>query len=115
MCKQEKDASEFRKRRAAADGLQYYCKVCATRKHRAWKYGISVEELDRMLEATRCAICGDEPAPGKTLHIDHDHGTRAVRQPLCNACNVGLGQFRDRRDLLLNAVEYLDGHINWQS
>lgn len=34
---------------------------------------------------------------------------RCIRGLLCSRCNVGLGNFRDRPDLLLKAVEYLRG------
>ncbi len=52
-----------------------------------------------------CAICRE--APG--VHIDHDHATERVRGLLCFNCNQALGNFRDRRDLMLRAAMYLDG------
>ncbi len=52
-----------------------------------------------------CAICREAPAE----HVDHDHATERVRGLLCFNCNGALGQFRDRRELMLRAAMYLDG------
>jgi recombination endonuclease VII len=49
-----------------------------------------------------CAICRE----AKAEHVDHDHATGRVRGLLCFNCNGALGQFRDRTDLMLPAVEY---------
>ena len=53
----------------------------------------------------RCLICGC--VPEKTLHIDHNHGTGAVRGLLCGKCNVGLGLFGDNPTRLERAAAYL--------
>ena len=62
-----------------------------------------------------CKICG------KTVHkapenskdkqnqavIDHDHKTGELRGLLCHQCNVGIGNFKDSIDRMLNAILYL--------
>lgn len=53
-----------------------------------------------------CAICREAPAE----HVDHDHETGRVRGLPCFDCNGALGQFRDRRDLMLAAIGYLDAN-----
>ena len=56
-----------------------------------------------------CAICGERP-DGRGLAQDHCHATERERDLLCQRCNVGLGQFRDRPDLLRRAADYLQCH-----
>lgn len=53
----------------------------------------------------RCAICHRILGLPK---LDHDHTTGAVRGALCNACNLGLGQFLDCPDLLRTAASYIE-------
>ena len=62
-----------------------------------------------------CKICG------KTVHkapenskdkqnqavIDHDHKTGELRGLLCHQCNVGIGNFKDDINRLMNAILYL--------
>jgi len=62
-----------------------------------------------------CKICG------KTVHkapenskdkqnqavIDHDHKTGKLRGLLCHQCNVGIGNFKDDINRLMNAILYL--------
>lgn len=55
--------------------------------------GAYARDLER--QGGRCACCGDEPRPGTTLHVDHDHQTMVVRGLLCERCNVGGGKLGD--------------------
>jgi hypothetical protein len=70
------------------------------------RYHVTPEDVAVMREAQndRCAICG-ESEPGC---VDHCHRTKRVRGLLCRCCNAGLGQFRDRADLLRSAIQYLE-------
>ena len=66
-------------------------------------------------QKSMCKICG------KTVHkapenskdkqnqavIDHDHKTGKLRGLLCHQCNVGIGNFRDSIDRMINAILYL--------
>ncbi|MGA4543566.1 endonuclease VII domain-containing protein [Uniformispora flossi] len=54
-----------------------------------------------------CPICL-RPRPE---HVDHDHSSGEVRGVLCFNCNSGLGQFKDRPDLLRRAAAYLEGIV----
>lgn len=69
------------------------------------RYGLESHEADALLAENggRCRICDEETA----THIDHDHATGSVRGGLCKRCNHGLGSFRDRPDLLAQAIAYL--------
>jgi hypothetical protein len=75
-------------------------------KHLKERYGVTAEQVEAMIaeQGGVCAICLDRPAE----HVDHDHETGEVRGVLCFTCNVGLGNFRDRPDLLDRAVHYLE-------
>ena len=112
--------SEFPKNRSSRDGLATYCKPCHNRigrenrekrhgstrhYHLLYRYGVGAAEVDRLIaeQGGLCAICRERPAE----HVDHDHATGAIRGVLCFNCNGGLGQFRDRVDLLLAASAYL--------
>lgn len=54
-----------------------------------------------------CAICKLPEASDRSLSLDHCHETGKIRGLLCNACNVGLGSFRDSPENLIAASEYL--------
>jgi hypothetical protein len=62
-----------------------------------------------------CAICGvAEVEHGRRFNIDHDHSTGKYRGLLCIRCNIGIGYFKDNRNHLSKAIEYLDTHNNNQ-
>jgi hypothetical protein len=58
-----------------------------------------------------CEICGvaqhSEEHP-KWLCVDHNHTTGEPRGLLCSNCNLGIGQFKERTDLMLEAIKYLN-------
>ena len=74
--------------------------------HLKARYGITEAEADEMLEAPGglCAICEEQPA----VHVDHDHLFGNVRGLTCFNCNGGLGQFKDRVDIMRKAIDYLE-------
>ncbi len=60
-----------------------------------------------------CAICHKpERADNFRMHVDHCHGTRAIRGLLCTNCNTGLGQFKHDVNLLLAARSYIEKSLN---
>jgi hypothetical protein len=78
--------------------------------HLKRNFGLTVDEYESFVAAHsgRCAICCDEAAAGKRLHIDHDHNSKNVRGMLCVRCNNGLGQFRENPALLERGIDYLE-------
>lgn len=70
------------------------------------RYNLTPEQLEEMKldQNSVCAICS---LPPRDWHIDHDHDTNLVRGLLCGPCNMGLGLFKDNKETLLKAIEYL--------
>jgi hypothetical protein len=73
------------------------------------RYRITPEAFDELRRAqqNQCAICRRPFPKDRAIHIDHDHGTGAVRGLLCFLCNSGLGMFADDVSVLTAAVQYL--------
>ncbi len=56
----------------------------------------------------KCQICGvPEVECTHQLAMDHDHETGLFRGWLCANCNKALGLLKDSREVVLNAVIYL--------
>lgn len=81
------------------------------------KYGMTIEDYEGywFAQAGKCFICRKnmkrpELRRGQGLDVvavDHCHETGKVRALLCNACNKGLGFFKDDPMLLKRASEYV--------
>jgi Recombination endonuclease VII len=78
--------------------------------HLMRKFGITVEEYERMLEEQGggCAICHAPPPDSGSLHVDHDHKTGQVRALLCVKCNNAIGAFGEKYELFQAAADYVD-------
>ena len=125
-CGQVQPPEAFPRFARSKDGRGTYCKPChnargsasrqahhgsAKNYHLKHRYGITVDDYERMLaeQGGLCALCKERPAE----HVDHDHLTGRVRGLLCFCCNQGLGNFRDRADVLRLGVAYLQA-TTWQ-
>lgn len=134
-CKEEKPLDKFHKKSNAKDGRQSSCKPCNNARVRKWQtdnpeawekiwrrnsygseanlkkrartYGITVEELVKLLDDAdgKCEICKLEP--DRWLVVDHCHKVGNVRGILCERCNQALGLFRDDVEIMKRAIEYL--------
>lgn len=77
------------------------------------RYGIPLGSYDKMLKEQdgKCALCSTEdPGGAGDFHVDHCHDTGVVRSLLCANCNVGIGHFFHRVDLLKLAIGYVTKH-----
>ena len=71
-------------------------------------FGLSLDDYDAMLAAQGggCAICGEQPMAGQSLHIDHLGDV--VRGILCIRCNNALGLLKEDTELVGIARDYID-------
>lgn len=110
--------TEYNKSEKAKDALKRYDqsdkgKVNSKKKHLRSKYNLTLVEYNNKLKQQdhKCAICGtDEVDLDRSLCVDHDHETNAVRDLLCNACNTGIGMFKEDITILQKAIAYLKKH-----
>jgi len=81
-------------------------KISDRKSHLKRKYGLTLEDFDRMLAAQHggCAICGELGVD----HIDHDHANGAVRGVLCFRCNAAIGQLDDDPERARALAHYLE-------
>lgn len=132
ICREHKPLEEFHLCSRSRDSHQGACKPCTKTQHKLWvrthrkqaalielrrqckRYGITPEQYNKILVAQKsiCKICGNSNESYKDgkhrLFIDHDHKTGKVRGLLCDACNRGLGYFKNEPKLLKNAIQYLE-------
>jgi hypothetical protein len=72
------------------------------------RYGITLEEYEKMLEAQggHCAMCKRTRYKNRRLAVDHNHTTGAIRGILCDGCNIALA-ILENPPLLAKAMAYL--------
>lgn len=108
----------------SGDGYQTACRDCRKSIKLEWEernkdkrfferiarlYGVTKEHYEEMW-AKQSGSCGICMKSHLVLVVDHDHDTGQVRGLLCQACNKGLGFFRDNLQLLDFAKLYLVNH-----
>ena len=72
---------------------------------RAWRYGLSPEQYQSMVDAQKGICCLCEVRPIQV--IDHCHKTGKARGLLCRQCNAGIGLLSDSQELLEKAAKYV--------
>lgn len=74
------------------------------------KYNLQPQHKQALIDSQKnlCAICGYKFGQKiGDMKVDHNHNTGNVRGLLCDHCNRGLGFFRDNKDVMQNAINYL--------
>lgn len=124
-CKQEKELNEFYTDNQKKDGKMFKCKICSVKSvveyqrknktkikfiHLKNETGVTEEQYFNLLKLqnNQCCICKSHIKDNnKNFSIDHCHDKKLVRGLLCSRCNLGLGYFKDNKDLLESAFKYL--------
>jgi hypothetical protein len=115
-CQTEKDISDFKNGKGSAIGWcrpcfkvyrQQYWKTKGKDTYHKYKYGLSKDEYQQLLDTqqNKCKLC--ELTLSKTPDVDHCHATGKIRGILCRRCNLLLGLVNDERKLLQRAIDYL--------
>jgi hypothetical protein len=127
-CKKKKCLEDFYKNSTTKDQRQKECKQCNTERKKEWyvsekgkkssantklkaRFGITLDQYEEMYKQQdgKCLICGaTESIHGHRLAVDHCHTTLKIRGLLCKSCNVGLGNFYEKPELLRNAAKYIE-------
>lgn len=122
-CNTARPLAEFYRDNQRPDGIAIWCKPCkrAANMRTYYKnpdayrdrwlrraYGISLEHYQELARSQDdcCGIC--RMAAARTLAVDHDHVTGAIRGLLCADCNRAIGLFRDDPGLLRAAANYIE-------
>jgi hypothetical protein len=88
----------------------------ATRRRRVryvrMKYGLTLGAYEELIQQPSCSICSVNFDSEILPCVDHCHDTGKIRGVLCNACNVGLGYFKDDVGSLQQAISYLRQNVD---
>lgn len=134
-CRKALPVEQFYRRSNNKTGLHYWCKTCfkenaavsgvSWRKRNPAKirdkalrslYGVTNDWYVAKLAEQKggCAICGGvetsidkRTGTPRSLAVDHDHETNAVRGLLCGNCNRGIGNLQDEPELMQRAALYI--------
>lgn len=95
-------------------GIYQYgnCKKCQQELTRAWRYNISIPDMNNLLNSiTHCEICDIEFTTNRKV-IDHCHKDKHIRGILCDPCNTTLGHLEKTNDMLQKMTHYLKTRNN---
>ena len=117
-CDTHKPAVSFGKSSRSPIGLAWQCKSCATERradaHYKTRYGITAADKLDLMEGqdNKCACCNTEfgDSPRTKPVVDHCHETGAVREILCDRCNVALGIIGEDISLAEQLIAYIGRH-----
>lgn len=106
----QRDWKERNPERIRVQQQRRLAKDHATGRAILYRHGITLEQRAELVAAQGglCALCPQplEELSTRQAHIDHDHLTELIRGILCNSCNVRLGWYERRIELV---AQYLAG------
>lgn len=107
--KHQKWAADGRKRAGQYRNTQEVCRRLHTTPEQYYKM---MQEQDNKCAICKCEETRKSRTSGKicALAIDHNHETGKIRALLCHSCNTGIGKFKENKELLKAAIEYLGLH-----
>lgn len=120
-CGLTKTTGDFHRRARSPDGLQAWCKECtrggvnAYQKrvgrsviNRSVKYGLTIDEVNAMLEIPICQACAAAFAEEFEMKFDHCHEVGHFRGVLCHSCNMACqGRSKEAIERLIACIDYL--------
>lgn len=109
-CYQKEAARANRLKHGRADKASSEYQEYTRETHIMRKYKLSIETYNQMLkdQDNKCFICGYKFGQKQgDIYVDHCHTTKVVRGLLCQPCNTGLGNFKDNKESLEQAIKYL--------
>jgi hypothetical protein len=116
-CYEWKLPNDFNKNKYQKSGLNYCCKPCGAAESRKYnlptKYGITAAQFSEKLLAQggNCACCKTkfefEGSKNNKPCVDHNHGTKEVRDLLCGKCNLAAGNVSDSSVKAEQLAKYL--------
>lgn len=118
ICKEEGCNNPSHEAPHATRGTTYSkrCDTCINLN----KYGLTTPQRDALYveQDGKCAVCYESitfmsarkkiPEGLKRAVVDHCHDSGRVRGLLCSQCNTILGMSYDNKDILSNAITYLE-------
>jgi hypothetical protein len=135
-CGIEQPLTNFYRHKGMKSGRLNLCRTCKVTEYDRWrrdnperfartararaikKYGITVAEYDAIAlsQGGVCVGChgtGEDglrkaTRSGRSLVVDHDHDTGAVRGLLCSQCNLAIGNAKDDPVILRRLAAYLE-------
>jgi|TARA_R110000850_G_scaffold3472_16_gene16748 hypothetical protein len=82
------------------------CKSCVTKRMK--QLSVLKRKHGKPPEDYVCPICKREQGEfSRAFSLDHNHDTGEFRGWLCHNCNTAIGLFKDDKDSLSRAIEYL--------
>ena len=127
-CNETKNLADFYNHKNTKDKKTSQCKACFKIHEQNWRinnpekykescrkrnlqrdYGITQDDYIVMYKKQegKCACCGKEQ---KTLVVDHNHTTNAIRELLCPQCNTALGLLKEDINIMQSLIEYTRKH-----